>query len=90
MPDKEQIKTMALIVQEWMDGLTFPTDVPVMAITYCMHALLKEQEEVKAKKVKGYNLPVYAFYGYECENCGSPIMTKQPYCMGCGRKVKWE
>ena len=53
-------------------------------------ALLKEQEAVEPKKVKGYNPPMYTFYEYECEKCKSPMMNKQPFCMGCGRPVKWE
>lgn len=53
-------------------------------------ALLKEQEAVEPKKVKGYNPPMYTIYEYECEKCKSPILNKQPYCMGCGRSVKWD
>ena len=53
-------------------------------------ALLKEQEAVEPKKVKGYNPPMYTIYEYECEKCKSPMMNKQPFCMGCGRSVKWE
>jgi len=52
--------------------------------------LLKEQEAVEPKKVKGYNPPMYTIYEYECEKCESPILNKQPFCMGCGRSVKWE
>ena len=52
--------------------------------------LLQEQEVVEPKKVKGYNPPMYTIYEYECEKCKSPMMNKQPFCMGCGRKVKWE
>ena len=52
--------------------------------------LLKDQEAVEPKKVKGYNPPMYTIYEYECEECESPIMIKQPYCMGCGRKVDWD
>ena len=53
-------------------------------------ALLKEQKAVKPKKVKGYNPPMYTLYEYECEECKSPMMNKQPFCMGCGKPVKWE
>ena len=53
-------------------------------------ALLKEQDAVKPKKVKGYNPPMYTIYEYECEKCKSPMMNKQPFCMGCGQAVKWE
>lgn len=52
--------------------------------------LLKEQKAVEPKKVKGYNPPMYTLYEYECEKCKSPMMNKQPFCMGCGRQVKWE
>ena len=53
-------------------------------------ALLKEQEAVEPKKVNGYNPPMYTIYEYECEKCKSPMMNKQPFCMGCGKQVKWE
>ena len=52
--------------------------------------LLKEQESVEPKKVKGYNPPMYTLYEYECKECKSPMMNKQPFCMGCGRSVKWD
>lgn len=52
-------------------------------------AALKEQETVKPKKIKGYNPPMYTLYEYKCEKCESPMMNKQPFCMGCGRAVKW-
>lgn len=52
-------------------------------------AMMKEPEAVKPKKVKGYNPPMYTIYEYECEECKSPMMNKQPYCMGCGRRVIW-
>ena len=52
--------------------------------------LLKEQEAVKPKKVKGYNPPMYTLYEFECKECKSPMMNKQPYCMGCGREVEWD
>ena len=51
--------------------------------------LLREQDAVKPKKFKGYNPPMYTIYEYECEKCKSPMMNKQPFCMGCGRSVKW-
>ena len=51
---------------------------------------LKEQEPVKPKKVKGYFPPMYTHYKYECEKCETLIIEKQPFCMGCGRPVKWE
>lgn len=50
---------------------------------------IKEQEAIKPKKLKGYNPPMYTIYEYECEKCKSPMMNKQPFCMGCGRSVKW-
>ena len=53
-------------------------------------ALLKEQEAVEPKKVKGYNPPMYTLYEYDCKECKSPMMNKQPFCMGCGRAVKLE
>ena len=53
-------------------------------------ALLKKQEAVKPKKIKGYYPPMYTLYEYECEKCETPILNQQPFCMGCGQKVKWE
>lgn len=56
-------------------------------------ALLKEKKEkdtVKPRKVKGYNPPMYTIFEYECENCNSVMMNKQPFCMGCGRRVIWD
>ena len=53
-------------------------------------ALLKAQEPVKPKKVKGYKPPVCTLFDYECENCESPIMEKQPFCAGCGKALKWK
>ena len=50
---------------------------------------MKEREAVKPKKAK-YQPPMYTIYEYECEKCKSPMMNKQPFCMGCGRSVKWE
>lgn len=52
--------------------------------------LLKAKEPVKPKKVKGYTPPVCTLFDYECENCESPIMEKQPFCAGCGKPVKGE
>lgn len=53
-------------------------------------ALLKEQDAVKPKKVKGFNPPIYLHLSFICENCKTDLITNQPYCSGCGRPVKWE
>ena len=53
-------------------------------------AMLKEKDTVKPKKTKGYNPPMYTLYEYECEKCNSVMMNKQPFCMGCGRRVIWD
>ena len=50
----------------------------------------QEQETVKPKKVKGYKPPMYTIYEYECPECESLMLYKQPFCAGCGRTVKWE
>ena len=42
MNDK-QINYFAQIVKDWLDGISVPTDVPVMAITYCMDELLNRK-----------------------------------------------
>ena len=52
--------------------------------------LLKEQEAVKPKKIKGFNQPCYVHYDFVCENCNTDLIHKQPYCAGCGKAVKWE
>ena len=80
----------------WLEGLAqddwrmFHSDSEVQEIARNALELLKEQEAVKPKKAKGYNPPMYTLYEYECEECKSPMMNKQPFCMGCGRSVKWE
>ena len=54
--DKEQIKRMAYFIYDWMRGIPVPTDIPVMAITYCMDALLKlleKQEETNNRMYTG-------------------------------------
>ena len=53
-------------------------------------ALLKEQEAVKPKKVKGFNPPIYLHLSFICDNCKTDLITNQPYCSGCGRPVLWE
>ena len=68
------------------------------AIPYCDYrglmddaiVLLKEQEAVKPKKVKGFNPPIYLHLSFICDNCKTDLITNQPYCSGCGRPVKWE
>lgn len=52
--------------------------------------MLKEQEPVKAIRVKGYVPPVQSIYKYKCENCESFMLSEQPFCAGCGRPVKWD
>ena len=73
------------------------TECPLFSEDDCndklMHnvlVLLKEQEAVEPKKIKGYNPPMYTLYEYECEECKTPMMNKQPFCMGCGKPVKWK
>ena len=73
-------------------GLIYQSNVDgeILGSLHDAVTLLKEQEAVEPKKVKGYNPPMYTLYEYECKECKTPMMTKQPFCMGCGRKVKWE
>ena len=51
-------------------------------------ALMKEQEPIKP--VKTYSIPMYVQMNYECGDCRAPMFNEQPYCMKCGKKVKWE
>ena len=44
--DDKQITHFAQIISDWIKELPSHTDVPVMAITYCMDELLKKQEAV--------------------------------------------
>lgn len=50
-------------------------------------ALLKEQEPVIPEKYD-FEIPITAYYSFECK-CTAPLMREQPYCMKCGRPVKW-
>ena len=52
--------------------------------------LLKEQEAVEPRKIKGFQMPLYLRFGYECGNCETPLLKDQPYCAGCGKPVKWD
>lgn len=36
-----------------------------------------------------YQLPAQLVFEYECE-CAAPLLKGQPFCMKCGRSVKWE
>lgn len=78
-----------LDVPEWQIGQDVTVYFPDTMVKHCKCELL-EQEAVEPKKVKGYNPPMYTLYGYECKECKSPMMNKQPFCMGCGRSVTWE
>ncbi len=49
--------------------------------------LLEEQEPVIPIK-NDFEIPLTNYYGFECE-CTAPLMKYQPYCMKCGRAMKW-
>lgn len=49
---------------------------------------LEEREPVKPTK-NAFKVPLMVNYGFECE-CTAPLLKDQPYCMNCGRAVKWE
>ena len=55
-----------------------------------LKALLKEQEAVKPKKIKGFNPPKYVYYKCVCDKCASDLIEGQPFCAGCGKKVLWD
>ena len=96
--DKETVITHLQIIHTWAEfarerDLQFFTAKHLEDIAQWSDDalnLLKEQKAVEPKKVKGYNPPMYTLYEYECEECKSPMMNKQPFCMGCGKSVKWE
>jgi hypothetical protein len=50
----------------------------------------EELEVVEPKKIKGFPMPMYCQFGYECGNCKTVMLKDQPYCAGCGKPVKWE
>lgn len=50
--------------------------------------LLREQEPIKPKET-GFHMPISISINYECK-CGAPMLRDQPFCMKCGRPVKWE
>lgn len=75
---------------DWQIGQDVTVYFPDTMVKHCKCELLKEQEVLKPKKIKGYNPPMYTIYEYECEKCKSPMMNKQPFCMGCGRAQSWE
>ena len=81
-------------VMSWLEGLSEPdwrvfhSDSEVQNIAKYALSLLKEQEPVKPKKGL-FHMPTTILFDYECE-CGVPIMKGQPYCMSCGKAVKWD
>ena len=44
--------------------------------------VLKEQEAVEPKKIKGFNQPLYIHFDYSCENCKTDLLKGQPFCAG--------
>lgn len=72
------------------EGCNWPQKDEVIKAKEEALELLKEQEAVEPKKVKGYYPPMYTLYEYECKECKTQIMNKQPFCMGCGKPVAWD
>lgn len=97
MPERENVITHLQIIHTWVEfarerDLQFFTPKHLKDIaewTDDAISMLNEKDTVKPRKVKGYNPPMYTLFEYECEKCKSVIMNKQPFCMGCGRSVKW-
>lgn len=79
-----------LDVQDWQIGQDVTVYFPDTMLKHGKCELLKEQEAVEPKKIKGYNPPMYTLYEYKCEKCESFMLNKQPFCMGCGKPVNWE
>lgn len=98
MPDMEKvIKGMAMCISQ---GECSPDDCPYYdrpdnASGLCWDrlmtdalVLLKEQKEVEPIET-GFKVAVKVRFDYECI-CGAPMLKDQPFCMECGRKVKWD
>ena len=49
-------------------------------------AMLKEQEAVVP--IEKDEVVVKTRYRFDCP-CGAPLLVNQPYCAGCGKRVKW-
>jgi len=87
MPDREKVIKGC---ENWVNNHKDEDLLLAYSSVVELLALLKEQEAVEPKKIKRYNPPIFTLYEYECEKCKSPMMNKQPFCMGCGRSVRWK
>ena len=90
MSDKENIISTLEEIKTQTAGIGLDSAVISHKFIDKILSMLKEQEAVEPKKIKGYNPPMYTLYEYECEECKTPMMNKQPFCMGCGKPVKWK
>ena len=85
MPDRENvIKGLEQIVND--PFMKARADYWVLVCSEAI-ALLKEQEAVKPE-VYYVSQDKYKFY--RCPECKINWYYKGNYCLGCGRKVKWE
>ena len=86
--DRGIIKRLAYAIHDWMRGVSLPTNIPVMAITCCMDALLEllEAQEPKLVKLDADGDDVL------CPSCGNRLFPYplQKYCDECGQAVKWD
>ena len=89
MPDREK-------VIKWLEHCEFHLSKACLDCPYskynsrCLEAikddalaLLREQEPVKPN-------PTGIEPNYNCGKCGLPIQQGYPFCLWCGRKVKWD
>lgn len=91
--ERDLINHLAVIVKDWINGISFPTDIPVMAISYCMDELLKQPEPVK---------PYVDIDEYKCPTCNVKLTRQEllgdnvlfedffDFCPKCGKPVKWD
>lgn len=82
--------THMINMMEQHNVMTISCGDPLMELLKDVRELLKEQEAVEPKKIKGFNQPCYVHYAFICKNCRTDLIQGQPYCAGCGRPVKWE
>ena len=88
VPDDETVLNLMFVVKEWMRDIQFPTEIPIMAITYCfnrLERLLQQSSPVK---------PIMRGTAWECGKCNQILGIvgddrRDSYCRSCGAKADW-